>query len=253
MELPKCCVIQHCFTSAYIQIRIYMRIYSYQISPKGTHGIFWGSVLLAVIVTRDSGLGIQQNLCCYGLSFPCTNYFLPPWKRGRMAIELGSPLPPVPFWVAQCGCLTDRLQVDVLSAEALLSPQHGVVEGFKVLGGIGVAEEPIESCPDEQRAEKRPLRVVGFRKEQLLCPGESLGIELLQGRVGGDQRILQSPGPEAELLRVFALQHCGEAHGPLGTWQSSALRAGYPGLPAVGSEWEPAGCAQRRPGVLKCM
>ena len=141
-----------------------------------------------------------------------------------MAIELGSPLPPVPFRVAQCGCLTDRLQVDVLSAEALLSPQHGVVEGFKVLGGIGVAEEPIESCPDKQRAEKCPLRVVGFRKEQLLCPGESFGIELLQGRVGGDQRILQSPGPEAELLRVFALQHCGEAHGPLGTWQSSALR-----------------------------
>jgi len=97
MELPKCCVIQHCFTSAYIQIRIYMRIYSYQISPKGTHGIFWGAVLLAVIMTRHFALGIQQNLCCYGLSFPCTNYFLPPWKRGRMAIELGSPLPPVPF------------------------------------------------------------------------------------------------------------------------------------------------------------
>lgn len=32
-----------------------MRIYSYQISPKGTHGIFWGSVLLAVIVTLDWG------------------------------------------------------------------------------------------------------------------------------------------------------------------------------------------------------
>lgn len=238
----------------YICLHTDTYIYAYIFISNLTQGHPWYFLGLCIVgCHRDSGLGIQQNLCCYGLSFPCTNYFLPPWKRGRMAIELGCPLPPVPFRVAQCGCLTDRLQVDVLSAEALLSPQHGVVEGFKVLGGIGVAEEPIESCPDEQRAEKRPLRVVGFRKEQLLCPGESLGIELLQGRVGGDQRILQSPGPEAELLRVFALQHCGEAHGPLGTWQSSALRAGYPGLPAVGSEWEPAGCAQRRPGVLKCM
>lgn len=222
-------------TDMYIYIS--MQMYSYQISPKGTRGIFWGAVLLVVIMTPDSALGIQQNLCCCGLSFPCRKYFLPPWQKGRMAIELGRPPTPhlVPCWVAQCGCLTNRLQVDVLSAEALLSPQHGMVEGFKVLGGIGVAEEPIESRPDEQRAEKRPLWVVGFRKEQLFCPGESLGIELLQSRVGGDQCILQSPGPEAELLSVFALQHCGEAHGPLGIWQSSALRSGCHGLPAVGS------------------
>lgn len=99
----------------------------------------------------------------------------------------------------------------MLPTEALLPLQHGVIEGFKVLGGIGVAEEPVESRPDEQRAEERSLRVVGFGEEQLLRPGESFGIELLQGWVGRNQRILQSPGPKAEFLSMFALQHCGEA------------------------------------------
>lgn len=101
----------------------------------------------------------------------------------------------------------------MLSIEVLLPPQHGVIERLKVLGGIGVAEEPVESRPDEQRAEERSLGVVGFGEEQLLCPGESLGIELLQGWVGGDQRVLQSSGPEAEFLSVFALQHRGEPTG----------------------------------------
>jgi len=100
----------------------------------------------------------------------------------------------------------------VLSIEVLLPPQHGVIERLKVLRGIGMAEEPVESCPDEQRAEECSLRVVGLGEEQLLRPGESFGIELLQGWVGGDQRVLQSPGPEAEFLSVFALQHCGETH-----------------------------------------
>lgn len=72
----------------------------------------------------------------------------------------------------------------MLPTEALLPLQHGVIEGFKVLGGIGVAEEPVKSRPDEQRAEERSLRVVGFGEEQLLRPRESFGIELLQGWVG---------------------------------------------------------------------
>lgn len=100
----------------------------------------------------------------------------------------------------------------MLSKEVLLPPQHGVIERLKVLRSIRVAEEPVESRPDEQCAEERSLWVVGFREEQLLCPGESFGIELLQGWVGGDQRVLQSPGPEAEFLSMFALQHRGETH-----------------------------------------
>lgn len=116
------------------------------------------------------------------------------------------------YFLSEDAHLTYRLQVNVLPIEALLPPQHGMIEHLKVLRCIGVAEEPVESRPDEQRAEERPLRVVGFREEQLLRPGESLGIELLQGWVGGDQRILQSPGPEAELLSVLALQHCGGTH-----------------------------------------
>lgn len=110
-------------------------------------------------------------------------------------------------------CLTDRLQVDVLSIETLLPPHHRVIEGFKVLGGIWVAEDPVKGCPDEQGAEDRPLGVVGFREEQLLCTGESFGVELLQGRVGRDEGILQSAGPKAELLSMSALQHCRWAQG----------------------------------------
>lgn len=101
----------------------------------------------------------------------------------------------------------------MLSIEVLLPPQHGMVEGLEVLGGIGVAEQPVEGRADEQRAEQRPLGVVGLGQEQLLRPGEGLGVELLQRGVGGDERILQSAGPEAELLRALALQHGGGTHG----------------------------------------
>lgn len=92
-------------TDMYIYIS--MQMYSYQISPKGTRGIFWGAVLLVVIMTPDSALGIQQSLCCCGLSFPCRKYFLPPWQKGRMAIELGC-LPPPTL------CLTGLLSMDAL-------------------------------------------------------------------------------------------------------------------------------------------
>lgn len=144
----------------------------------------------------------------------------------------------------------------MLSVEVLLPPQHGVVECLKVLRSIGVAEEPVESCPDKQRAEESSLWVVGFREEQLLRPGESFGVELLQGWVGGDQCILQSPGPEAEFLSVFALQHRGETHRlwhclQEGTEPSArgltrdpetfscfALRAVCPRMPAVRFDWE---------------
>lgn len=144
----------------------------------------------------------------------------------------------------------------MLSTEVLLPPQHCVIERLKVLRGIGVAEEPVKSCPDEQCAEQCSLRVVGFRKEQLLCPGESFGIELLQGWVGGDQRILQSPGPKTEFLSVFALQHRGETHQlwhclqegiqlsaqgltrDLETFSRFALKAVCPKIPAVRFDWE---------------
>lgn len=144
----------------------------------------------------------------------------------------------------------------MLSTEVLLPPQHGVIECLKVLGGIRMAEEPVESRPDEQRAEERSLRVVGFREEQLLRPGESFGIELLQGWVGGDQRILQSPGPKAEFLSVFALQHRGDTHRlwhclqegiqpsacgltrDLETFSHFALKAVCPKIPAVRFDWE---------------
>ena len=131
-----------------------------------------------------------------------------------------------------------------------------MIERLKVLGGIGVAEEPVESRPDEQCAEERSLWVVGFGEEQLLRPGESFGIELLQGWVGGDQRVLQSPGPEAEFLSVFALQHRGETHRQwhclqegiqpsargltrdLETFSRFALRAVCPKVPAARFDWE---------------
>lgn len=100
----------------------------------------------------------------------------------------------------------------MLSVESLLPPQQGIVEGFEVLGGIGVAEEPVEGRPDEQAAEECPVGVVGLGEEELLGPGEGLCVELLQPGVGGDQRVLQRSGPKAELLRVSALQHLG---GPL--------------------------------------
>lgn len=122
----------------------------------------------------------------------------------------------------------------MLSIEVLLPPQHGVIERLKVLGGIGVAEEPVESRPDEQRAEERSLGVVGFGEEQLLCPGESLGIQLLQGWVGGDQRVLQSSGPEAEFLSVFALQHRGEPHRPWHRLREGTRPSASPGT------WKPS-------------
>lgn len=157
----------------------------------------------------------------------------------------------------------------MLSIEVLLPPQHGVIERLKVLRSIRVAEEPVESRPDEQCAEERSLWVVGFREEQLLCPGESFGIELLQGWVGGDQRILQSPGPEAEFLSVFALQHRGETHrlwhclqegiqpsagGPardLETVSYFALKAVFTEMPAVRFDWELLNVLARSPAHLR--
>lgn len=96
----------------------------------------------------------------------------------------------------------------MLLAETLLPPQHGVIEGLKVLRRIRVAEEPVKGGPDQQGAEERPLGIVRFREEKFLCAGEGFGIELLEGRVGRDECILQSSGPKAEFLSMSALQHC---------------------------------------------
>lgn len=96
----------------------------------------------------------------------------------------------------------------MLLAETLLLRQHGVIEGLEVLRGIRMAEEPVEGSPDQQSAEECPLGIVCFREEKFLCTGEGFGIELLQGRVGRDECVLQSSGPKAEFLSMSALQHC---------------------------------------------
>ena len=93
------------------------------------------------------------------------------------------------------GAGTYGLQVNVLSSEALLPGRQGGMEGLEVLRGLGAAKEPVEGRADEQRAEERPLGVVGLSQEEPLGRGEGSCVELLQGGVSRQQREMELSDP----------------------------------------------------------
>lgn len=119
--------------------------------------------------------------------------------------------------------------------------QQGSVEGLKVLGGLGAAEEPVEGRVDERGAKQGPLGTVGLGQEEPFSRGEGRHVELLQGWVCGHQGVLQGPGAEAELLGWPALQHGGPGHSggaellqpmnPQGTGTATILSRTFPRAP----------------------